>query len=33
VTIKAADGSTLAESKSELKANPIISYLAVSYRF
>nr|WP_207626091.1 OmpW family protein [Burkholderia gladioli] len=33
VTIKAADGSTLAESKSELKANPIISYLAVSYKF
>ncbi|ACR27425.1 OmpW/AlkL family protein [Burkholderia glumae] len=33
VTIKAADGTTLAESKGDLKANPIISYLAVSYKF
>jgi outer membrane protein len=33
VTIKAADGTTLAASRSDLKANPIISYLAVSYKF
>lgn len=33
VTIKAADGTTLAESKGDLKADPIISYLAVSYKF
>ncbi|MDE1181154.1 OmpW family outer membrane protein [Paraburkholderia sp.] len=33
VIIKAADGSELGVSKAELKANPIISYLAVSYKF
>ncbi|MCV9992525.1 OmpW/AlkL family protein, partial [Burkholderia pseudomallei] len=33
VTIKAADGTTLAESKSDLKADPIISYIAMSYKF
>ena len=31
--IKAADGTELAVSKAELKADPIITYLAVSYRF
>lgn len=33
VIIKAADGSELSVSKAELKADPIISFLAVSYRF
>ena len=33
VIIKAADGTELGVSKSELKANPIITYLAVSYKF
>ncbi len=33
VTIKAADGTELAESKSELKADPIISFVGVSYKF
>ena len=33
VTIKAADGTVLAESKSDLKADPIISYVAMSYKF
>ncbi|SDI58906.1 OmpW/AlkL family protein [Paraburkholderia phenazinium] len=31
--IKAADGTVLSVSKAELKADPIISFLAVSYRF
>ncbi|MBN3758926.1 OmpW family protein [Paraburkholderia sp. Tr-20389] len=33
VIIKAADGTELGVSKAELKANPIITYLAVSYKF
>jgi outer membrane protein len=33
VIIKAADGTELAVSKAELKADPLISFLAVSYRF
>jgi outer membrane protein len=33
VIIKAADGTNLAVSHSELKADPIISFLAVTYRF
>ncbi|MCA8487582.1 OmpW family protein [Burkholderia multivorans] len=33
VTIKAADGTVLAESKSELKADPIISYVGLTYKF
>ncbi|WP_322011700.1 OmpW/AlkL family protein [Paraburkholderia sp. J12] len=33
VIVKAADGTELAVSKSELSADPIISFLAVSYRF
>ncbi|ABO53306.1 OmpW family outer membrane protein [Burkholderia vietnamiensis] len=33
VTIKAADGTVLAESKSELKADPIISYVGMTYKF
>ncbi|MEX3935499.1 OmpW family protein [Paraburkholderia phymatum] len=33
VIIKAADGTELGVSKAELKADPIITYLAVSYRF
>lgn len=33
VTIKAADGTTLAVSKSDLKADPLITFLAVSYKF
>ena len=33
VTIKAADGSVLAESKSDLKADPIISYVGMTYKF
>ncbi|MGT2469160.1 hypothetical protein BZM27_20560 [Paraburkholderia steynii] len=31
--IKAADGTELAVSKAELKADPIITYLALSYKF
>lgn len=33
VIIKAADGTELSVSKAELKADPIISFLAVSYKF
>ncbi|RZF24645.1 OmpW family protein [Paraburkholderia sp. UYCP14C] len=33
VIIKAADGTELGVSKADLSANPIISYLAVSYKF
>ena len=33
VIVKAADGTELAVSKAELKADPIISFLAVSYKF
>lgn len=33
VIIKAADGTQLAVTQSELKADPIITYLALSYRF
>ncbi|MFM0741379.1 OmpW family protein [Paraburkholderia xenovorans] len=33
LTIKAADGTTLAQSSSRLKADPIISYFGVTYRF
>jgi outer membrane protein len=33
VIIKAADGSQLAVSKATLKADPIISFLAISYKF
>lgn len=33
VIIKAADGSELGVSRADLKANPIISFLAVSYKF
>jgi outer membrane protein len=33
VIVKAADGTQLAVSKADLKADPIISFLAVSYRF
>ncbi|WP_028226960.1 OmpW/AlkL family protein [Paraburkholderia ferrariae] len=33
VIVKAADGTELAVSKSKLSADPIISFLAVSYRF
>ncbi|RAS25337.1 OmpW/AlkL family protein [Paraburkholderia bryophila] len=33
VIIKAADGTELGVSKAELKADPIISFLAVSYKF
>ena len=31
--IKAADGTELGVSKAELKADPIITYLALSYKF
>ena len=31
--IKAADGTTLATTKTTLKANPIVTFLAVSYKF
>jgi outer membrane protein len=31
--IKAADGTLLAVSKAKLKADPIITFVAVSYRF
>ncbi|GLZ73438.1 MULTISPECIES: OmpW/AlkL family protein [Burkholderia] len=33
VTIKAADGTVLSESKSDLKADPIISYVGMTYKF
>lgn len=33
VIIKAVDGTRLGESKAELKAHPIITYLAVTYKF
>ncbi|WP_042298577.1 OmpW/AlkL family protein [Paraburkholderia bannensis] len=33
VIVKAADGTELAVSRAELKADPLISYLGVSYRF
>jgi outer membrane protein len=33
VIVKAADGTELAVSKAELSADPLISFLAVSYRF
>ncbi|MFX1764567.1 OmpW family protein [Paraburkholderia sp. A1RI-2L] len=33
VIVKAADGTELAVSRGELKADPLISYLAVSYKF
>ncbi|GLU34113.1 OmpW family outer membrane protein [Trinickia caryophylli] len=33
VTIKAADGSVLGTTEGQLKADPLISFLAVSYRF
>jgi len=33
VIVKAADGTELGVSRADLKANPIISYLGVSYRF
>ena len=33
ITVKAADGAVLSQSKSELKVNPIISFLAVGYKF
>ncbi|WP_224013262.1 MULTISPECIES: OmpW/AlkL family protein [Paraburkholderia] len=33
VIIKAADGTELGVSRAELKANPLISFLAVSYKF
>jgi len=33
VIIKAADGSELSVSKADLKADPIISYLALTYKF
>jgi outer membrane protein len=33
VIIKAADGTELGVSRADLKADPIISFLAVSYRF
>ncbi|AIO66643.1 OmpW/AlkL family protein [Burkholderia oklahomensis] len=33
VTIKAADGTVLAESKNELKADPLVSFVAVTYKF
>jgi outer membrane protein len=33
ITVKAADGSTLAQSKATLKVDPIISYLGVAYKF
>jgi outer membrane protein len=32
-TIRAADGTVLAQTRAELTADPIISYLALSYRF
>lgn len=32
-TIKAVDGTVLAPTRAELTADPIISYLALSYRF
>jgi outer membrane protein len=31
--IKAADGTELATTKTRLKADPLITFLAVSYRF
>ena len=31
--IKAADGTTLATTKTTLKANPIITFVGVSYKF
>jgi outer membrane protein len=33
VIVKAADGTELAVSRATLKADPIISFLAVSYKF
>ncbi|CAM2150309.1 outer membrane protein [Pararobbsia alpina] len=33
ITVKAADGAILSQSKSELKVNPVISFLAVGYAF
>ncbi|MCA8297385.1 OmpW family protein [Burkholderia sp. AU30198] len=33
VTIKAADGTVLSESKSDLKADPLISYVGMTYKF
>ena len=31
--IKASDGTTLATTKTTLKANPIITFVGVSYKF
>jgi outer membrane protein len=33
ITVKAADGSTLSQSKATLKVDPIISYVGVAYKF
>lgn len=33
ITVKAADGSTLSQSKATLKVDPLISYLGVAYKF
>jgi outer membrane protein len=33
ITVKAADGAVLSQSKSELKVNPIISFVALGYKF
>jgi outer membrane protein len=33
VTIKAADGTKLGQTQSDLKVNPFVTYLAVSYKF
>lgn len=33
ITIKAADGSILSQSKGQLKVNPIVSFLALAYTF
>ncbi|HTJ92426.1 MAG TPA: OmpW family outer membrane protein [Pararobbsia sp.] len=33
ITIKGADGAVLSQSKSELKVNPVISFVALGYKF
>nr|WP_240648442.1 OmpW family outer membrane protein [Pararobbsia silviterrae] len=33
ITVKAADGATLSQSRSTLKVNPVISFLALAYTF
>ena len=33
ITVRAADGTVLSQSKSELKVNPVISFVALGYKF